>query len=221
MATTKTQRIGIWIIAAFMAVGTIGSFAIIVLANQNGQRDQARINELTAAYQEDAGEYQAKVDAQAKELSDKYYKTFNKYAKRPASFDAASVKELSHVDLMAGDGEVLTDQSTFTAYYLGWTPDGKVFDGSIDGGSLKAPITAAPGGVIQGWTDGVDGMKVGGVRELSIPAELAYGESGSGESIPPNTPLKFIVMVIPTPEEIPQPEMPQELVDYYSTGRAQ
>lgn len=221
MATTKTQRIGIWIIAAFMAVGTIGSFAIIVLANQNGQRDQANINKLMETYQKDGAAYQAKVDAQAQELSSEHYDTFNKYAKRPATFDAGSVKELTTVDLMKGDGEALTNESTFTAYYLGWTPDGKVFDGSIDGKTLKAPITATPGGVIKGWTEGVAGMKVGGVRELSIPANLAYGESGSGDSIPPNTPLKFVVMVIPTPEEIPQPEMPQELVDYYSTGRVQ
>ena len=70
MATTKTQRIGIWIIAVFMAVGTIGSFAIIVLANSNSQTDQARVNELTAQYQKATDEYKAKVDAQAKQLSD-------------------------------------------------------------------------------------------------------------------------------------------------------
>ena len=51
MATTKAQRIGIWIIAGFMAVGTIGSFAIIVLANSNDQKDQARLTQLTAEYQ--------------------------------------------------------------------------------------------------------------------------------------------------------------------------
>ena len=219
MATTKGQRIGIWIIAVFMAVGTVGSFAIIVLANQNGQRDQARINELTAQYQADSAEYQTKVDAQAKELSGEYYAKFNKYADRPATFDKESVKELKTEDLAAGTGDKLTKDSTFTAYYIGWTPDGKVFDGSISDGSLKAPITAYPGGVIKGWTDGVDGMKVGGVREITIPSDLAYGETGSGDSIPPNTPLKFVVMVVPTPEEIPQPEMPQELVNYY--GRMQ
>lgn len=221
MATTKGQRIGIWIIAAFMAVGTVGSFAIIVLANQNGQRDQARINELTAQYQEDTTEYQAEVAAQAKELSAEYFSKFNKYADRPATFDKGSVDSLKTEDLVAGTGDKLTADSTFTAYYIGWTPDGKVFDGSISDGALKAPITAYPGGVIKGWTDGVDGMKVGGVRELAIPSELAYGESGSGSSIPANTPLKFVVMIIPTPEEIPQPEMPQELVNYYSTGRVQ
>jgi FKBP-type peptidyl-prolyl cis-trans isomerase len=219
MATTKTQRIGIWIIAVFMAVGTIGSFAIIVLANSNGQKDQARINELTAQYQKDTEAYQAKVAAQAAELSKVYYPTFSQYNTRPAVFDKNSVKELGKEDLVVGDGEAITSDSSFTAYYIGWTPDGKVFDSSISDGALKAPLTVAPGQVIEGWTKGVDGMKVGGVRELTIPSDQAYGEAGSGDSIPANTPLKFIVMIIPTPEKIAEPAMPKELMNYYSTGR--
>lgn len=219
MSATKAQRIGIWIIAGFMAVGTIGSFAIIVLANSNDQNSQARLNELTAQYQKDTDAYQAKVDAQTKELSDKYFDKFNEYASRPSTFDKASVTELKKDDLAKGDGEELTEESTFTAYYLGWTPDGNIFDGSIDGDSLKAPIKASPGGVIEGWTKGVSGMKIGGVRELTIPSEQAYGSRGSGDSIPADTPLKFVVMVIPTPETIPQPEMPQELYNYYTKGR--
>lgn len=198
MATSKAQRIGIWIIAAFMAVGTIGSFAIIVLANQNQQSDQARYNELLAQYQKD-------VDTQAKELSDKYFDTFNAYSSRVAPFDAASVTELKTEDLKEGEGDALTAESTFTAYYLGWTPDGKIFDGSIDGDKLKAPFTAAPGGVITGWSEGVVGMKVNGVRELTIPSDKAYGATGNG-TIPANTPLKFVMMVIPTPETVPVPD---------------
>lgn len=219
MATTKTQRIGIWIIAGFMAVGTIGSFAIIALANQNQQTDQARINELTAQYQKDNEEYQAKVEAQAKELSEKYYATFSQYNSRPATFDKSSVTELKTEDIVVGDGAEITKESTFAAYYIGWNPEGKTFDSSLNSDSLKAPITVQPGGVIQGWTDGIAGMKVGGIRELTIPSNLAYGETGSGESIPPNTPLKFVVMVIPTPEAIAQPEIPAELMRYYQTGR--
>lgn len=219
MSATKAQRVGIWIIAAFMFVGTIGSFAIIVLANSNDQKSQARINDLTAQYQKDNEAYQAKVAAQAAELSGLYFDKFNEFSGRPASFDKNGVSELKTEDLVVGDGEELTAESTFTAYYLGWTPDGKVFDGSIADGALKAPITASPGGVIKGWTDGAAGMKVGGIREMTIPSDLAYGEAGSGDSIPANTPLKFIVMVIPTPEAIAQPEIPEELLRYYQTGR--
>ncbi len=219
MAATKGQRIGIWIIAAFMAVGTIGSFAIIVLANSNDQKDQARINQLTADYQKQTEAYQAKVDAQAAQLSEQYFETFNQYASRPATFDKASVTELKTEDLVVGTGDDITAESTFTAYYIGWTPDGNIFDSSLADGKLKAPIAAAPGRVIKGWTQGAAGMKVGGIREMTIPSDLAYGESGQGETIPPNTPLKFVVMIIPTPEVIEQPDMPQELVNYYTTGR--
>lgn len=216
MATTKTQRIGIWIIAVFMAVGTIGSFAIIVLANSNSQSDQARYKELYSQYQAEQTAYTAKADAQAKELSDQYYATFSQYASRPSTFDKNGVSELKTEDLVVGTGEELTDKSTFTAYYIGWTPDGHIFDQSISDGALKAPFTAAPGQVIKGWTQGVAGMKVGGVREITIPSDLGYGETGSGESIPPNTPLKFVVMTIPAPAMIEQPTPSEELTTLYS-----
>jgi hypothetical protein len=72
--------------------------------------------------------------------------------------------------------------------------------------------------VIKGWTDGTVGMKVGGVRELTIPSDQAYGATGSGTNIPPNTPLKFVIMVIPTPETIPQAAIPPELLKYYTKG---
>ncbi len=219
MATKKSQRIGIWIIVFLMGGGTIGSFAAIVLANKNSAADQAKLNDLTAEYKKAQDAYQVKVDAQAKELSAKYFDTFNQYASSPAAFDKSAVKELQKTDLVVGDGADITAESTFTAYYIGWNPDGKVFDGSISDGALKAPFEVAPGTVIKGWSDGVIGMKVGGVRELTIPSDLAYGETGSGELIPANTPLKFILMIIPTPEKIAKPEMPAALLNYYSTGR--
>lgn len=187
MATTKTQRIGIWIIAVFMAVGTIGSFAIIVLANSNSQNDQARYNELLAEYQEDIA--QRNTDNQEK---------VTKYKDRVSSFDAAGVTELKKEDLEEGTGDELTSSSSFTAYYIGWNPSGVIFDSSInEDGTLKDPFTASPGMVIEGWTEGVDGMKVGGVRELTIPSEKAYGETGQGEDIPANTPLKFVIVTVP------------------------
>lgn len=205
MATTKGQRIGIWIIAIFMAIGTIGSFAIIILSNQNQKDDQARYTELL-------GQYQDAQNAQTKELSDKYLSEFSSFIMRVRRFDSASVTELKTEDLKVGDGEELTAESSFTAYYMGWTPDGKIFDQSVEGDNydrLKAPINVVPGEVIKGWTNGVVGMKVGGVRELTIPSEQAYGETGNTK-IAPNTPLKFIVMVIPTPETIAPS---QELLD--------
>lgn len=219
MATSRAQRIGIWIIVVFLAIGTVGSFAIIVIANENAQRDQARVNELSAKYQTESDAYQKKVAAQTKELSDTYYDTFSAYASRATPFDAGSVTELKTEDLVVGDGEEITEDSTFTAYYIGWNPSGTTFDSSITDGSLSTPLTVTPGGVIEGWTKGAAGMKVGGVRELTIPAELAYGDVERSEDIPANTPLKFIILVIPTPDPIPEPQIPQELLNYYQTGR--
>ena len=218
MATLRRQRIGIWVIAIVLTIGTIGSFLVMILASKNSNVDKARINQLTSEYQKKMNEYQAKVDAQATELSSKYFAEFSQYADRFGTFDRDGVKSLKTEELKQGDGETLGKDTSFTAYYIGWTPDGKVFDSSIDGSKLKAPFNATPGGVIKGWTQGVEGMKIGGIRELTIPSEDAYGEQGSGNSIPPNTPLKFVIMIIPPVESLSQPAIPQELLNYYNRG---
>ena len=207
---SRAQRIIIFIIAIIMVVGTIGSFVVIIIGNNNAEQGRAELTKLEA-------QYQAKVDAQTKQLSDKYYAQFSAYQSQVAPFDKASVTSLQQQDLVVGtEGEPLTTNSSFPAYYIGWNPDGKVFDSSIDSTttppSLKAPLSVTPGGVIEGWTNGVVGMKAGGVRLLTIPTDQAYGSTGQGSDIPPNTPLKFIIMVIPTPETI-QPS--QELINLY------
>lgn len=218
MATRKAQRIGIWIIAIVLTVGTLAGFVAIILQPKNEATDQAKLAELTAQYQTASDEYQKKVAAQTTELSNQYFTILNQYATRPAAFDKAGVTELKTEDLKTGDGVELTAESSFSAYYIGWNPDGKVFDSSIDGTALKAPLSVAPGGVISGWTEGLVGVKTGGIRELTIPSEKAYGSTGSGADIPADTPLKFIVMVIPTPEVIAEPQIPAELLRYYTRG---
>lgn len=224
MATSKAQRVGIWVIAGAMIIGTIAGFAVMIIAPENDAADQKRMEEAYATYQKDAEEYQKKVDAQTTELSAKHFKTFSKYIDTPAKFDASSVKELQTKDLAAGKGEVISDDTKYAIYYLGWNPEGKVFDSSkVEGeDSLKQPllheskdtwlIGGQTGGVIDGWNEGLKGMKIGGVRQLTIPADKAYGEQGSGEDIPANTPIKFIVIAIEHPGTITQPELPQELL---------
>lgn len=197
MSATRSQRIGIWIITIVMVLGTLGSFFVVIFANKNAQTDYQNSQKAFT-------EYQNKVNAQAEELSGKYFAEFSQYSSLPAAFDAASVTGLATEDLKIGDGEEITKDTPYAAYYIGWNPSGKVFDQSIDGEKLKSPI---PGGnLIEGWNEGVIGMKMNGVRVITIPADKAYGESGSGEDIPPNTPLKFVVMVIPKPAEIPMPD---------------
>jgi gas vesicle protein len=140
MATKRSQRIGIWIIAGALVIGTLGGFAALILAPKNAAKDQARIEELTKQYQASYTEYQKKLDAQNSELSNKYYPVLSQYASVPAAFDAASVKELTTSDLVMGTGQEIKEGTSYSAYYIGWNPSGKVFDQSIDGTALKAPI---------------------------------------------------------------------------------
>ncbi|MEO7904703.1 MAG: FKBP-type peptidyl-prolyl cis-trans isomerase [Candidatus Saccharimonadales bacterium] len=209
MATSKGTRIGIWIIAITMTVGTLGSFAVMVLANGNQQADASRLQQLMT-------EFQNEQTAQSDELAAKYYKTFSTYADTPSIFNADSVSKLEIKDLVVGSGEVIKDDTQYSAYYIGWNPKGKVFDQSIEGDTLKAPIEG--GNLIEGWNQGVKGMKIGGIRQLTIPAAQAYGEKGSGEDIPANTPIKFIVMAIPHVSAV-QPS--EELVKIYGQQQQQ
>jgi FKBP-type peptidyl-prolyl cis-trans isomerase FkpA len=186
----KVQRIGIFVIAVVMLIGTLGSFALMVLANNNAQTDY----EKQAEAQQKALEDQQK---QADQLSAKYYPVFKQYQSSPASFDAASVGDsVTRTDLKEGTGVAVTKDSSYKAYYIGWNPKGNVFDSSFDGNKLKAPLSVSPGMLIAGWYDGVDGMKVGGVREITIPSDLAYKDQDMGANLPPNTPIKFIIMIV-------------------------
>jgi FKBP-type peptidyl-prolyl cis-trans isomerase len=198
MATKRSQRIGIWAIAITMALGTLGTYLVMALSYRNQAIDQKQVQE---AYDD----YQLKVAMQTMDLSSKYYGEFSKYSTVPTQFDAKSVKTVEKKDLKIGDGQEIESNTKYSAYYIGWNPKGVVFDQSIsDNKTLKAPISG--GNLIAGWNEGVIGMKVGGVRELTIPSDKAYGSSGSGENIPPNSPIKFIVMIIPK-EEIPVPDI--------------
>lgn len=211
MATKKSQRIFIWAITAIMVVGTISSFVLLILSSSNSKIDQERLSELM-------GQYQQQVADQTSKLSDKYYDQFKDYESQPAKFTKKDVKKLATKDLKIGDGKTLKDGDTdYAAYYIGWTPDGKIFDQSIDNESLKQPLDPAEG-TVEGFTKGVIGMKIGGVRAITIPSDLGYGASGGGEKIPPNTPIKFIVFAIEKPKQI---EPSAELLQLYQQSQSQ
>jgi peptidylprolyl isomerase len=100
-------------------------------------------------------------------------------------------------DLITGTGAVAADGDELTVDYVGALyKTGKVFDASwLHGGPKGQPFPFQLGvhAVIPGWDEGLVGMRVGGRRELIIPAALAYGAQGSGSTIPPNSPLIFVV----------------------------
>ena len=101
--------------------------------------------------------------------------------------------------LRAGDGATATAGQVAVVHYTGWLYDpaaadkrGSKFDSSVDRGQhFRFPLGA--GRVIRGWDAGVAGMQVGELRELTIEPELAYGERGAGDAIPPGATLVFEV----------------------------
>ena len=106
-----------------------------------------------------------------------------------------SVTELKMEDVNVGTGSDAVAGKTVTVHYTGWLTNGTKFDSSKDSGQpFTFPLGA--GRVIKGWDQGVAGMKVGGVRKLTIPSNLAYGPRGAGGVIPPNATLVFEVELL-------------------------
>ncbi|MFH1633905.1 MAG: FKBP-type peptidyl-prolyl cis-trans isomerase [Chloroflexota bacterium] len=102
---------------------------------------------------------------------------------------------LQYKDLVVGDGQEAKAGDTVSVHYTGWLEDGTKFDSSVDR-DQPFEFQLGVGRVIQGWDEGVAGMKVGGQRKLTIPPELGYGASGAGGVIPPNATLIFEVELL-------------------------
>ena len=196
MSTTKTptwQRVGIWVIAIALTVGTLAGLIFMVWATQDSSIDPN-----TIAYEEQLEQYQKEQEEYEKQMAEmrEKYRGLGGYEDKVTAFNAGDVTSLGIETLKEGDGATISEDDTLKVNYTGWTPDGKIFDSTKSEGEDASPASFALSGLIDGWSALV-GQKVGGVYLLSIPADQAYGETGTSDgSIQPNTPIKFLVEVI-------------------------
>ncbi|MEI6053983.1 MAG: FKBP-type peptidyl-prolyl cis-trans isomerase [Candidatus Saccharibacteria bacterium] len=184
MATPKSQRIGIWIVAIVLTVGTLGSFLVMGLSVNNQKIDQAQ-------YQKQYEEYLASMKESSKANASNS-EAFGGYSSR--QFAPSGVDKLIVEVIKEGEGEIVSSSDSINSSYFGWLSDGTIFDSSKKIGVDDSPVTFSLAGVISGWTEGLSGVKVGSVVRLTIPSEKAYGQQESG-IIPANSPLEFIVEI--------------------------
>lgn len=104
---------------------------------------------------------------------------------------------LKFEDTTVGDGTVASKGQTVSVHYTGWLENGTKFDSSKDRDE-PFEFKLGAGQVIRGWDEGVAGMKIGGVRRLTIPPQLGYGDRGAGGVIPPKATLIFEVELLAT-----------------------
>ena len=216
LKTSLGQRIVIIVIAILLLGGTILTYLFVVLNNGNNS-STSKQEELVEQLGNDFDAKSAELDVVVKALSEKYFKDFVGYKAQVKAYNSAKANAagIEVKDLKVGTGRTLEDGDTnYMPYYIGWCADGSIFDSSFDNSeeptSLNAPLAPFTSNFIEGWQQGVVGMKLGGVRQISIPGELAYGDSQEicGST---NAPLKFIILALEPDAE--WTKLSQELSD--------
>ncbi|MBQ3297002.1 FKBP-type peptidyl-prolyl cis-trans isomerase [Candidatus Saccharibacteria bacterium] len=196
LRTSPKQRVFIILIAIFMVGSIVASYAAIVISgaqggsSATGEIDETKVSEYAEAYEQ--------VKTEFAEATKSDFNEFIKFKSEVAAYNETSANEngVQTKDLKIGTGKELTsDDSEYLAYYVGWCADESIFDSSYDDNTNPtafAKILDASLGMIEGWTLGVEGMKLEGIREITVPGELAYGDQMEicGGT---NKPLKFIV----------------------------
>jgi FKBP-type peptidyl-prolyl cis-trans isomerase len=114
----------------------------------------------------------------------------------PTDTSTPTPTQLEMTDQVVGTGATAAAGDTVTVNYVGSLTNGTVFDASANHGTSGFTFTLGAGQVIQGWDQGILGMKVGGKRTLVIPPSLAYGDQAVGNIIPANATLIFQVELL-------------------------
>ncbi|MFT6276273.1 MAG: FKBP-type peptidyl-prolyl cis-trans isomerase FklB [Halioglobus sp.] len=156
--------------------------------DQQAAISDAEINPSFEVIQNKQKAVQAEVDGKRQELARLF---MEKNAAREEVTTTAS--GLQYEVLESGSGASPTHSSTVVTHYHGTFVDGAVFDSSVERGD---PAEFGVGQVISGWTEALQLMSVGDKWRIACPPELAYGEQGAGDSIPPNTSLVFEIQLI-------------------------
>ena len=158
-------------------------------------KEQMTMSESQQVVQKFFQEAEAKQRAKAAELGKAAKAEGEKYLAENAKKDGVITTKsgLQYMVLQEGTGKSPKATDSVKCHYEGFLIDGTVFDSSIQRGE---PATFPLGGVIAGWTEGLQLMKEGGKTRFFIPYNLAYGESGAAGSIPPYAALIFDVELI-------------------------
>lgn len=215
LKTSPKQRFFIILIAVLMLGSIIASYAAIVISGSQGgttgestEIDDAKVAEYEEAYN--------KIQAEFTEKTKDDYAIFSKYLSEVKGYNESAANEdgVKTRDLVKGSGDKVSEDN-YLAYYVGWCADETVFDSSFDDNDNPtgfAKILDPSLGMIEGWDQGVSGMRLGGVREITVPGELAYGdqmEICGGY----NKPLRFIVMAVENTKE--RKELSEKLDEAY------
>lgn len=207
LKTSVGQRVAISIIAFFMLGSIIASYAAIIVGNSTSSNssDTQQLSDERMSYYTD--NYASKL-AKFKETTQADFEVFSKYLSEVKAYNESAANEgtVQVRDLLTGTGRTLGAESDdYLAYYVGWCADESIFESSMD---TNSPATASGfatmldpslikemygSKLIEGWYMGMNGAKIGGVREVSIPSELAYKDQKElcGGY---NKPIKYLIM---------------------------
>lgn len=204
LKTSLKQRIFISAIAVVMLGSIIASYAAIIAnggtsANADGTISEAKMQQYENAYNEALDKF--------KDITKDDFAKFSKYRSEIKAYNETTANNgpVESRDLSKGSGRKIDENTKdYLAYYVGWCADETIFDSSFDSNTNPTAFARALDvslGMIEGWTAGVAGMRIGGIREITIPSTLAYGDSMEicGGY---NKPLKFLVMAVENEEPL-------------------
>lgn len=209
LKTSPKQRFFICLIAFLMLGSMIASYVAIILnggKSSSGSSQNTISEEKTLEYEE---AYQKKL-AEFREATKSDYERLLRYKGEVSAYNetAANSNKVQSRDIKVGSGRTLEENdSNYFAYYIGYCADETVFDSSFDdfenptGFSSFGMLDLTKASLIEGWYSGMAGAKIGGVREITIAGELAYGDSreicGGLDK-----PLRFIVLTRDVDEKL-------------------